>query len=181
MPHGVVTLLDEKSDALVRELWHELDVRFGLKGVARVPYPHFSYHVATDYDLPALEKVLTRFSASAAAFSVKTNGLALFVGTSPVVYIPVVRKPALTQLHQWVWGIADAFAIGTHAYYQPDEWMPHITLAQSDVKTNLILDVMKFLNERDLNWQFPVNNLAIIADGQAGSPHDIRLMFPFQA
>lgn len=180
MPYGVVTLLDNRHEQEVRDLWRQLATRFGLKELANVPHPHFSYHVATHYDLPMLEKTLTQISTQTTPFIVKTNGVALFIGAKPVVYIPVVRSPALTHLHQLVWHVSDVFASGSHMYYQPSDWMPHITLAQSDLSPEMLPDVIKFLNEQPLNWQFSVNHLAIIADGQADSQQDIRLIFSFQ-
>jgi hypothetical protein len=180
MPYGVVTLLDEHHDHLVRQLWQQLETRFGLNDIASVPYPHFSYHVAARYALPKLEKTLTQISTQTAPFSVKTTGLGVFTGSKPVIYIPIVRSPVLTQLQHWVWHISDVFAIDTHVYYHPDAWMPHITVAQGDLSAEMLPEVVKFLNEQALNWQLPARNLAIIADGQVDSQPDTRLIFPFE-
>ncbi|PZN09218.1 MAG: hypothetical protein DIU69_08940 [Bacillota bacterium] len=44
--HAVVSLLDQSHYEKVEALWSELASRFGLRGIYRTPYPHFSCHVA---------------------------------------------------------------------------------------------------------------------------------------
>ncbi len=60
--HGVVSLFDKKNDSRVRSLWKDLEKSFQLRGVYGTPYPHFSYHVATNYDFPKLEAALGNFA-----------------------------------------------------------------------------------------------------------------------
>jgi len=52
--HAVVSLLDQSHYEKVEALWSELASRFGLRGIYRTPYPHFSYHVAAGYDVDRL-------------------------------------------------------------------------------------------------------------------------------
>ncbi len=101
--HGVVSLLDAQHYQAVESLWAELAATCGLRGVYVTPFPHFSYHVAAEYDLLALETVLRDFACRQAPFRVTATGLGIFTGVSPVVYIPVVRDPALTAFHQALW------------------------------------------------------------------------------
>jgi hypothetical protein len=73
--HGVVSLLDDEHWRAVEALWAELRDRFGLRDVPVVPFPHFSYHVAADYDFDALEATLDRFAAATPPFRVRAGGL----------------------------------------------------------------------------------------------------------
>jgi len=50
----------------------------------------------------------------------------------------------------------------TVAYYRPEQWIPHITLADGDVLKKLLLDVVRLLSERDFNWEIEVTNLSLI-------------------
>ena len=88
---GIVSLLDSKHNQLIEELWAELKREFTVQGVYVTPYPHFSYHVAQVYDVDKIEPVLQRITSNITTFNVKTSGLGVFTGTSPVLYIPVVR------------------------------------------------------------------------------------------
>ena len=89
--HGISSLLDNDHNQLIEELWAELEREFSVCGVYVTPYPHFSYHVAQDYDVDKLEPVLQRITSNITTFKVRTGGLGVFTDNSPVLYIPVVR------------------------------------------------------------------------------------------
>ncbi len=80
--HGIVSLLD--NDQLIEELWAELEREFSVHGVYVTPYPHFSYHVAQVYDVEKIEPILQRITSNITTFKVRTSGLGVFTGTSPV-------------------------------------------------------------------------------------------------
>ena len=160
--NGIVSLLDREFYEWVGQLWLELRWRFGLQGIYQTPYPHFSYHVSTDYDLGRLSAVLPQLAQETAVFSVSTSGLGVFTGAQPVLYIPVVRTAELSQFHERVWTAVEPFSQGTLAYYSPDNWLPHITLAQHDLTPENLPEVTQWLNEQNLAWQMRVDNLSLI-------------------
>jgi hypothetical protein len=65
---GIVSLFDNDHNQLVEELWAELKQEFSVDGVYITPYPHFSYHVAQDYDVDKIESVLQRITANITTF-----------------------------------------------------------------------------------------------------------------
>jgi len=174
--HGVVSLLDTEHYQAVESLWAELVTACGLRGVYVTPFPHFSYHVAADYDLPALEATLRDFARTQAPFRVTATGLGIFTGAAPVVYVPVVRDPALTAFHQALWARLEAVARGGSTYYAPGAWMPHITLVFGDATPARLPDVLRLLGGRSFNWDIAVDNLALIYDSGAGQT--VRMSFP---
>src|SRR4051812_46659014 len=114
---AVVSLLDETHYRLVEDLWAELEARFGVRGIYVTPYPPFSYHIAQHYDLAALEPVLRRAAQGATPFTVRTGGLGIFTGANPILYIPVVRDPALTEFHRRLWQAVDPAGVESAVYY----------------------------------------------------------------
>ena len=90
---AVVSLLDDHHTQLTEALWRELETQFGLRGVYTTPHPHFSYHVARSYDLDSLVPRLDRLIHATRPFQVKTTGLGVFTGKSPVLYHPGCAQP----------------------------------------------------------------------------------------
>ena len=162
--HGIVTLLDNDHYQLVEDLWAELKREFSVQGVYVTPYPHFSYHVAQDFDVDKLEPVLQRITSNITTFKVRTSGLGIFTGTFPVLYIPVVRSLELTQLHQELWEQISTASSGMVEYYHPDHWMPHITIGFADISLDNLSQIIPFLAKRNFNWEITVNNIALIYD-----------------
>jgi hypothetical protein len=165
---GIVSLLDDLHYGYVEDLWTELQQEFGVKGVYVTPYPHFSYHVADDYDIKRLEPILQKVASNQTSFQVRTSGLGIFTGEAPVLYIPVVRNPALTQFHELLWRELSNTGNGALEYYHPDHWIPHITIGFSDLNSDNLAHIVRYLNERTFNWQIMVDNLTFIGNSGAG-------------
>jgi 2'-5' RNA ligase len=175
--HGIVSLLDDEHYASVEGIWARLEREFGVRGIYTTPFPHFSYQVAESYDVERVEPVLQRIAARAAPFRVKTAGLGIFNLTHPVLYIPVVRSPTLSALHETMWSEITKLASGAPEYYRPDMWMPHITLAHGDIDWDKLNDIVRSLREQQFHWELTVNNLSIIYD--TGTEQGLRCRFNF--
>jgi 2'-5' RNA ligase len=176
--HAVVSLLDQIHSARVENIWKELEVECGLTGIKATPIPHFSWHVARDYDFSRLKPELDRISRNAKPFTVRTTGLGLFARESPVLYIPLVRDPLLSEFHQVIWKTVIGLSDAPSPHYAPDAWMPHITLAYGDLsRYSLSCAVQKLAFQAD-NWKIKIDNLAVVyqLDSLVGKL-DYRLQF----
>ncbi len=171
--HGIVSLLDAQSTRLVESIWVELENEFGLSNQYVPRIAHFSYQIAEDYDIKRLGAVLERFAQTQRPFHVKTTGLGVFTGSSPVLYIPVVR----THLHMALWTAVEGAGTGVSAHYKPNSWMPHIALAQGDLDADNLPRVIRRLSSRDFAWDIVVNNVALIY--QTGGEHRLKFWFGF--
>jgi 2'-5' RNA ligase len=162
--HGVASLLDNKHTQLVKELWAELARKCAVSGIYATPYPHFSYQVARRYDVESLEPILRRFAANKTSFQVRANGLGIFTGPYPVLYVPVVRNPELTQFHEALWQEISSTGSGIENYYHPSHWMPHITIGMGDMNKDDLSRIIRLLVEREFNWEITIDNIALIYD-----------------
>lgn len=160
--HSVVSLLDQKHYQLLEDLWAELAREFAVRGIYVQPRPHFSYQVATRYDVKSLEPALQRFAADKRPFKVRTGGLGIFPGPHPVLYIPVVRSSELTQFHEALWQELCNTGQGILDYYHPDRWMPHITIGIGDINKENLSQIVRFLAERDFYWEITIDNIALV-------------------
>lgn len=174
--HGVVSLLDEQHYEQVEQLWSELESTFRVHKLCNTPFPHFSYHVAQHYDLNKLESILRKTAAVMQPFRVRTSGLAVFTGDHPVLYVPIVRTSSLSAYHQTIYEAVAQAGDGEIAYYQPEQWVPHITLANGEALRPLLPDIMRLISTRDFMWDVRVSNLALIYQTQTSQ--DVQLQIP---
>jgi 2'-5' RNA ligase len=163
---GIVSLLDAKHDLLIRGIWGELESRFGLRDVATTPFPHLSYAVAGRFDRKRIAQGLAAVARQFEPFSVEANGLALFTGPAPVIYVPVVRHPLLSQFHSAIHNMFTGMAEDEVLYYRPERWVPHLALAYGDLKAAHVGEVVGFLAELDLRWQITIDNLCLGQEGE---------------
>ncbi len=177
--HGLVSLLDKRHYALVEELWFELRDECGVQGRYVTPLPHFSWQIAEDYDWAALESALQEVAAQAQPFTVHTTGLALFTGSKPVVYIPVVRTRQLSEFHEMIWNQLAPICKESSPYYSPPFWMPHISLTYQDVDPEKLRCLMDKLAFRIFNWSIEIDNLTLIYEPE-GTIGGIKYQFDFE-
>lgn len=159
---AIVSVLEGPMAEEIRSLWRLLEGECGLRGIRMTPIPHFSWHVAEEYSSVELRAALEQVCAGQKFFRVKTAGLGIFGGGEPVIYIALVKNEAMRRLHRKIWRFARRIATSPSPYYDPDSWIPHITLAHSDVNADNIGCALKQLAFRSLDFEFEVNNLAIV-------------------
>lgn len=175
---GVVSLLDDSHYARVEAVWEELGQKFDVRGMYVVTYPHFSFQIAEQYDEEACAEALREVAARTRPFRVRTAGLGVFTVASPILYIPIIRGPALARLHEEIWrGVRQTVPGAVAHYYSPEEWVPHITLAHGDIDPDKLAEIVRILSRRNFHWELTVNNLAIIYD--TGKEQGVRCRFNF--
>ncbi len=174
--HGLVSLLSPDYCQRVRTIWQELDEYCGLTGIRITPFPHFSWQIAEEYDWSALETTMQELAAETAPFTIRTGGLALFTGRKPVAYIPVIRTAQVSALHQHIWERMQGIGKGVSDHYAPDLWMPHISLAYSDITRHSLSCLVERLGFQTYNWEIRIESLALIYEppGETGT---IRYQF----
>lgn len=159
---GLVAMLDEPHTARVKELWSKLDVGCGLKAIYATPYPHFSFHIAERYDLEEIDAVLTKIVKSIPPFTVRTTGLSFFTGPSPVVFVPLVASQELISIHQLLWEQTTQTAERLSVLYSPGRWVPHITLANKDVRAENIGCVTGQLSVESFDWEIEIRQFGLV-------------------
>jgi 2'-5' RNA ligase len=177
--HGIVSLLDDQHTELVEKLWAEMTLRFGVSNPAATFVPHFSYHVAEGYDQDSLADILERVAGETAVFPIQTAGIAIFPGAESVIYIPVARNLALTQLHERVWTAVNPICQGSVAYYAPSGWFPHVTLAHGDIPPDNLGPIVAWLHAQNITWTISVDNFALVAE--ENGRHTVHYRFNFRA
>ena len=176
---GVVTLLDDRHYARVGALWEELGQKFDVRGMYVTPFPHFSYQVADAYEEQECGRFLRELAARTRPFRVRTSGLGIFTVANPILYIPLVRSPQLSRLHEEIWkGIRQSAPGAVAHYYAPEEWVPHVTLAHGDIDQEKLSAIVRVLSTRNFHWEITVNNLCMIYD--TGKEQGVRCRFNFE-
>lgn len=180
MMRGVVSLPDQPITQAVLNIWGDLQARFHLPHITEIAYPHFSWHVAEDYDENGLKSKLAELASKTPPITVRTAGLGLFTGENLVLHIPVIRNAQLCELHQTIWELADQYAQQSNPFYAPDLWLPHITIVSPfDLTPQVLPQIVSLLAMDSYNWEFKVASLCVGAYNP-GSPGYVECHFPFE-
>ena len=159
---AITSLLDKTHSERVTELTELLEHKFGLNGVKMTPYPHLTVLTAEVPDMEELKEYLELTCLETAPFTIRTTGLGIFPGPSPVVYIPVLRTPPLNQLHSKLHRDISEMSSEMGVYYNPNMWLPHISLALGDTTPAMLGPVLTFLCNYNFNWEINLDNITIL-------------------
>lgn len=154
-------LLHEPAARKVRDWWDLLESELGLRGVRKVPFPHVTLFGCDGVDHPQIQEVLDDFCFHTPPLELRSIGVGLFTRPMPVIYAPIIRSQALSELHRSLWERIGTLGGRLFRLYSPELWIPHMTLAQFDLTRENQLDALKILMELDLELVFEVRNLTI--------------------
>lgn len=166
----VASLLNPTATLRTQELWQWLEQSCGLAGIKLTPLPHFSWQAAEHYDLERAEAALRSLAERSKPFTIYSNGLGIFTGESPVLYTGLVKTRQLLEMQEAIWQAAQPHSRHSNGYYDPDSWVPHVTLAYRDVNRENLACAMLNLAFREVKMEIRVDHLALIyeIDGQIG-------------
>lgn len=157
----LATTLDEPLASYIRGLWDRLEKGLGIKGVHKVPFPHITWLGCEMLDTPRLVEILGDCCLRKAPIQTRSSSLGLFFKPSPVLHLAVVRSPEVDAFHRRLWEMVEPCAAEMHALYRPDLWVPHITLAQGDLRPELVPEAMALLSDIDIPLEFTFKNLTL--------------------
>ena len=126
--------------------------------------PHFTYHVADDYDFDRLAEVLRAAGAAHGPFRAHAGGIGLFTGKKLVVHIPLVRCSALNRFQRAIWHGLEGTGTGVVQHFHPELWIPHVTLAYHGLTAEILPHLVQWMAARSFAWDFHVDHVQVIKD-----------------
>jgi 2'-5' RNA ligase len=165
---GVVSVLEGEADLVVRELWREVEERCGFVAQPPGAVPHLTYHVAAAYETEALKAAVQAIAADSRPFEVDCSGIGIFTGSRMVLYLAVARPVALSRFHQRVFEVAQALAVEPGPYWQPQRWVPHVTIAMEGLTADAAGALTAAWAARPIPPPLRISNVAVM-DGSDGT------------
>lgn len=161
---AVIALLDDEYTAKVKQVWDFLQSECGLAPVDPSHFPHFTFHIAESYDADQLDAQMRKLTAKLPPCLVQTNGLGVFTGAAPVVYLQLIARRPMLNLHRTIWQETAPLGKKVSSYYQPDRWMPHITLAAESLSAEDAGCVVEKLSGLEgFFWEIEIRQLAFVS------------------
>jgi len=154
-------ILHEPAARKVRGWWDLLEAELGIRGVRKVPFPHVTLFGCEGIAHPLIQEVLDDFCFHTAPLELRSIGVGVFTRPMPVIYTPVIRCQLLSELHEALWKRIGGLGGNLFRLYSPEQWIPHLTLAQFDLTRENQMKALNLLLEQDLELVFEVRNLTI--------------------
>jgi 2'-5' RNA ligase len=160
--YAVVSLLEADAHDEVLAIWQLLERRFGVRAAQEALYPHITYFVGEGGNLAILRECLAGSAAALQPAGATLDGLGLFPGPQPVLFLRVVHDAAMRLLYSRAVDAARCAGVSLWPHYTPEVWVPHVTLALRDLHQRDLPAVFAALEGQRLRLHTPVRELRLV-------------------
>lgn len=169
MIYALASLITFDKDPAMQSTWDRIQRVFEIAGMTLTELPHFSWHVAEEYDFERLGKRLDQVVKNLSPVNLHIAGAGIFSGENPVIYLPVTKTPRISAIHTEISTWIRDYTSTTNPNYDPDFWIPHITLSSEGFNSDGICQVISELAYIPMNVGFPVDHFAILYKNDTSS------------
>lgn len=160
--YAIISELDHATNLAIEKLTKEIMAGCNIKGPQmKWPY-HLSWQGARTYALEETENRVRMIARTFAPIETRIDGLGIFTGKEPVLYLTVTRTPLLSALNETVWEALHPLAEEVNPYFSPEEWVPHISILYGDEKSAPAMScAVEKLIPRQLRINIKIDHLSL--------------------
>lgn len=161
--YAIASVLNHEENIKIHDIWDDLQSECQLNAVKVSPIPHFSWFTYVNvHDQDELEHELCKWANTHAPIKLQVNGLGIFPGEKPVLYLPVIRNYKLSMYHIDLIQKISQYVEVPASFYASDLWIPHITLAIHDLNDENMDCAIKQCLKHSLSFDLFVDHIAIL-------------------
>ncbi len=160
--NGLISLMPDFLHEEILKIWKELNVLFGLNRVQSTLYPHVTWIISKSCDEYEIIKWLENERKKHFSFNIKTNGIGIFTGKRPAIYIQIKQNEQLIKFQKHLYNKYNPEAEDIKKLYLPENWIPHISLAIEDVNGNNISSVIKHLLPITFKHEIKITGISLV-------------------
>ncbi|HWQ14486.1 MAG TPA: 2'-5' RNA ligase family protein [Roseiflexaceae bacterium] len=160
--YAVVSPISGGAQAEALTMWELLERRYGVRAARAAIHPHMTYVVGEGGDPQALAERLDVAASAAAPLTVTIDGLGIFCGPSPVIFLRVIHDAVLAQLYARIVEAVRRAGLALWPHYAPGTWVPHVTLALRDVPPAALPAMLEDLGRRRSRFRTPIRDIRLV-------------------
>jgi len=126
--YAIITELDSETADKINQIRKNAISPCG-EDPAPLQWPlHLSWQGAESYQIQEAHARIKMIADTFAPIVSRVDGVGIFTGKEPVLYLSVTRTPELSALNATLWEALSPLAESPNRYFSPQEWAPHISL-----------------------------------------------------
>lgn len=158
---AIISLVPDENIPVIKSLSKLLNINDVIDDDNSKLYPHFSWQVAESYNMDKLVHFLKDFSCNHSTFEICINGIGIFTGILPVIYLPIIKSTELIAIHQEIWKKTEEIRIRAIEYYEGEQWIPHITILQQNTLNNASMVALNKIINLPIKLKMKIDNFAL--------------------
>ncbi len=173
--------LNQELKKHAKEAWRLLEEQFCIQFISKhSPCPHIAIETGLYGNENKVLKVMKEVASQTPPFTIKGNGLGVFVGESPVIHIRWVKNNPLIKLRGKLGEKLQEQCQTPHSkisgYIENHDWLPKTTLAYKDSSYNNLPDVLKLLRPLPFDSKLEVSQLTLYEYSEGNSEKQLSMI-----
>jgi 2'-5' RNA ligase len=157
---GIVSNLEGKPYKNIKKLWASLERRYDCTAFEQYAHPHVSFQAARTSDVRRLKTDLQKLVSQIEPFVVEVKGIGHF--DKKVIYLRIRKTQELVKIHRLVEQFLQIRCQDLFEYYTPENWIPHLTLAQEIPIIRNFEKAWRELTDSRLRFRQRLHNICMV-------------------
>lgn len=159
---GVVSILEGEAYEETKMMWRLFERKYNSRAIQNFPHPHLSFQGGISEDLQTIDLNLQNLTSQISPFPVTIGGIDTFEKPERVIFLSVTRTKILQSIHKKIDDLLQKYCSQTFRFCNPQDWTPHITLAQGDILPNHFRNAKKDLENYHPQHKLILHNICLV-------------------
>lgn len=160
--NGIITKLPDFFQEEVTKIWNDFHQFFGISRIKTTSFPHLTWAIAKESDEKLVDEKLNIIRKNTFPFVLSTNGIGIFTGKRPAVYIQIKPSVQILKFQKELHETFSDHSDGLKKFYVPERWIPHISLAIEDIDSSNIGKVMEYLLPNTFKHDLRIETISLV-------------------
>lgn len=159
---GVVSILEGEAYEETKKMWRLFERKYNSRAIQNFPQPHLSFQGGLSEDLKTIDSKLKILSSEISSFPITIGGINTFEKPERVIFLSVAKTKELQKIHKKIDNLLQKYCSQTFRFYTPQNWLPHITLAQDDLTPNRFRKAKKDLENYHPHYRLILHHICLV-------------------
>jgi 2'-5' RNA ligase len=159
---GVVSILEGDAYKEAKRMWWLFEKEYNSRAIQNFPHPHLSFQGGACENLKVIDSNLKKLSSGMKPFLIRVEGINTFKKPERVIFWEVVQTKTLQRIHKKIDALLQEYCSQTFKLYSPQNWHPHVTLAQEDLTPNNFQKAKKDLENYNPRYKLKMHNICLV-------------------
>ncbi|MDD3627229.1 MAG: 2'-5' RNA ligase family protein [bacterium] len=157
---AVISILEGEYYDCIRDLWEKLNKKFGLYKVCVFKHPHMTFQGGIPKNGINTKNIFNDYFKNEKPFMIKVNNVKKF--GNRVIYLSIEKTKRLSELNKKSNKFMKSICTNVVDLYEPDKWIPHITLALDDIPEKKFKEIFSYIKSKDIRFRLTARNLSLV-------------------
>jgi 2'-5' RNA ligase len=159
---GVVSILERDAYKEIKRIWRFFEREYNSRAIQNFPHPHLSFQGGICEDIKEIDANLKKLSSEMKPFLIRVEGINTFKKPDRAIFWEVVQTKTLRGIHKKIDSLLLKYCSQTFELYSPQNWHPHVTLAQGDLTPNKFQKAKEDLENYHPRYKLKGHNICLV-------------------